>query len=515
MTLSPAFLDELRARTLLSGVIAPSVKLIKAGREWKACCPFHQEKTPSFTVNDEKGFYHCFGCGAHGDAIRFLTDQRGLPFIDAVKELAGKAGMEVPASDPRAKERAEVSAGLTDVMAAAQRWFAEQLQGVEGGAARDYLTKRGIDAATIERFGLGLAPQRPHPPQGRAGQPRRGQARRDRDADQTRRRRRNLRPLPRPPDDPDPRCARAGDRVRRADPRRRRAQISQLPRDPALRQGPHALQYRPRLARQPLRQAADRRRRLYGRHRARPRRDRGGRRPQRHGGHRSATGTDVAARSRALAAASTAIRRARKRRSARRCAPCPMSGPSAPCASSPCPRARIPTMSSRRAAAPRSRRWSTPPSPSSSACGGTSATRRRLTTPEERASLKARLMAHAGTIGDGSVRSLYRDEWLSRFDTLFARAQPQRREWKPGKWKAGPARRLCPRPRPNGPGRARDRRRRNRPGNRARNHRRISLTFPRRLAANAETLACPADRRSGRRHLARPYGRRGHGRRRA
>ena len=94
MTLSPAWLDELRARTLLSAVIAPSVKLVKAGREFKACCPFHNEKTPSFTVNDEKGFYHCFGCGAHGDAIRFLTDQRGLPFMDAVKELAARAGME-------------------------------------------------------------------------------------------------------------------------------------------------------------------------------------------------------------------------------------------------------------------------------------------------------------------------------------------------------------------------------------------------------------------------------------
>ena len=70
MTLSPAWLDELRARTVLSAVIAPTVKLIRAGREWKACCPFHNEKTPSFTVNDDKGFYHCFGCGAHGDAIR-------------------------------------------------------------------------------------------------------------------------------------------------------------------------------------------------------------------------------------------------------------------------------------------------------------------------------------------------------------------------------------------------------------------------------------------------------------
>src|SRR5215210_1052552 len=159
VTLSPAFLDELRARTLLSAVIAPSVKLLKAGREFKACCPFHQEKTPSFTVNDEKGFYHCFGCGAHGDVIRFLTDSRGMPFMDAVKELAGQAGMEVPAPDPRARDQAERAASLTDIMAAVQKWFAEQLQGLEGAEARDYLARRGIDAGTVGRFGLGLAPQ--------------------------------------------------------------------------------------------------------------------------------------------------------------------------------------------------------------------------------------------------------------------------------------------------------------------------------------------------------------------
>ncbi|HVH49212.1 MAG TPA: DNA primase [Sphingomicrobium sp.] len=158
MTLSPAWLDELRARTLLSAVIAPSVKLIKAGREWKACCPFHNEKTPSFTVNDDKGFYHCFGCGAHGDAIRFLTDNRGLAFMDAVKELAGKAGMEVPAPDPRAQERAQKTASLTDIMASVQRWYAEQLQGVGGAEARDYLKGRGIDPALAERFGIGFAP---------------------------------------------------------------------------------------------------------------------------------------------------------------------------------------------------------------------------------------------------------------------------------------------------------------------------------------------------------------------
>ena len=158
MTLSPAWLDELRARTLLSSVIQPSVKLLKAGREWKACCPFHNEKTPSFTVNDDKGFYHCFGCGAHGDAIRFLTDARGLPFMDAVKELAAKAGMEVPAPDPRARAAAERTSSLTDVMASVQAWFAEQLQGIEGAEARDYLKRREIDHATIARFGLGFAP---------------------------------------------------------------------------------------------------------------------------------------------------------------------------------------------------------------------------------------------------------------------------------------------------------------------------------------------------------------------
>ena len=159
MSLSPAFLDELRARTLLSAVISPSVKLIRAGREWKACCPFHSEKTPSFTINDEKGFYHCFGCGAHGDAIRFLTDARGLPFMDAVKELAAKAGIDVPAPDPRARERAERTSTLTDVMASCQKWFAEQLAGTDGAEARDYLKKRGIDPAVVTRFGIGFAPE--------------------------------------------------------------------------------------------------------------------------------------------------------------------------------------------------------------------------------------------------------------------------------------------------------------------------------------------------------------------
>jgi DNA primase len=158
MTLSPAFLDEIRARTSLSAVVGRQVKLTRAGREFKACCPFHKEKTPSFTVNDEKGFYHCFGCGAHGDAIRFLTDAQGLPFMDAVKELADAAGLEVPAPDPRAQERAERASSLYEVVEAAARWFTEQLNGVDGGEARAYLDKRGITEATRKRFGFGFAP---------------------------------------------------------------------------------------------------------------------------------------------------------------------------------------------------------------------------------------------------------------------------------------------------------------------------------------------------------------------
>jgi len=158
MSLSPQFLDELRARTLLSALIGRTTKLQKAGREFRACCPFHNEKTPSFYVNDEKGFYHCFGCGAHGDAIRWMTDQRGLGFMDAVKELAQAAGMEVPAPDPRAREKAEQTSGLHDVTAKAAEWFAEQLAGIVGSDARAYLERRGITPATAKRFSLGFAP---------------------------------------------------------------------------------------------------------------------------------------------------------------------------------------------------------------------------------------------------------------------------------------------------------------------------------------------------------------------
>lgn len=157
--LTPQWLDQLRSRTTLSALIGRSVRLQKAGREHKACCPFHNEKSPSFTVNDEKGFYHCFGCGAHGDAIRWMTDHQGLDFMDAVKELAAEAGMDVPAPDPRAAKAAEKRDTLHDVMHAAQDWFVQNLSSPQGEEARAYLATRGFDAHTVARFGFGYAPE--------------------------------------------------------------------------------------------------------------------------------------------------------------------------------------------------------------------------------------------------------------------------------------------------------------------------------------------------------------------
>jgi DNA primase len=157
MSLTPQWLDELRARTTLSALIGRSIKVTKAGREFKACCPFHNEKTPSFTINDEKGFYHCFGCGAHGDAIRWMTDQRGLGFMDAVKELADTAGMPVPAPDAQSAAKAERANSLYDVMTAAQNWFVQAFQGLEGAQARSYCEKRGLKPETLKAFGVGFA----------------------------------------------------------------------------------------------------------------------------------------------------------------------------------------------------------------------------------------------------------------------------------------------------------------------------------------------------------------------
>ena len=155
MALPAQFLDQVRERTTLSALIGRTLKLDKAGREWKACCPFHGEKSPSFTVNDEKGFYHCFGCGAHGDAFRWLSDATGLPFMDAVRELAGAVGLDMPVQSAAAAEREAAIDTVRGALDVAQGVFAAQLD--QAGAVLEYLSKRGIGPDEIAAFGIGYA----------------------------------------------------------------------------------------------------------------------------------------------------------------------------------------------------------------------------------------------------------------------------------------------------------------------------------------------------------------------
>lgn len=159
MAFAPEFLDELRSRVTLSAVVGRRVKLVKRGREHSGLCPFHNEKSPSFTVSDEKGFYHCFGCGAHGSAIDFVMNSEGLSFPEAVERLAAQAGLQVPEDRPEDRERSQRRAGLIDVVEAACAWFEEQLYRETGKEARDYLRQRGLKQHTIEAFRLGFAPR--------------------------------------------------------------------------------------------------------------------------------------------------------------------------------------------------------------------------------------------------------------------------------------------------------------------------------------------------------------------
>ncbi len=158
MSFSPRFLDEIRARVGLADRIGRKVKLTKRGREYSGLCPFHNEKTPSFTVNEDKGFYHCFGCGAHGDVIGFVMRTESLSFPEAVERLADEAGLEVPVSSPEERKRAAEAVSLYGVNERACAWFESELKGPRGKAAREYLAARGLDAETIARFRIGYAP---------------------------------------------------------------------------------------------------------------------------------------------------------------------------------------------------------------------------------------------------------------------------------------------------------------------------------------------------------------------
>ena len=160
MALPDGFLDELKTRIRPSDLIGRTVALKRQGREFVGLSPFKKERTPSFFVNDEKGFYHCFASQEHGDVITWLQKTQGLSFIEAVEALAAEAGMEVPRDappDPKVEARRK---SALEWIEAAQAWFVRQLQSPGGEEARAYLERRGLSAQDVEAFGLGFAPDK-------------------------------------------------------------------------------------------------------------------------------------------------------------------------------------------------------------------------------------------------------------------------------------------------------------------------------------------------------------------
>src|ERR1700736_4386555 len=147
MAFPPRFLDEVRARVSLAAVVGRHVRLIKRGREYVALCPFHKEKSPSFNVVEDKGFYHCFGCGAHGDVIGFAMRIGNMAFRDAVEELAKVAGLELPKESPMERERAARVATLYDVIEETCEWYQRRFLAADASDARAYFHRRGVDDA--------------------------------------------------------------------------------------------------------------------------------------------------------------------------------------------------------------------------------------------------------------------------------------------------------------------------------------------------------------------------------
>jgi DNA primase len=158
MSFPPSFLEELRTRVPLSDIIGTRLRLTRAGREYKGCCPFHNEKTPSFYVSDDKQFYHCFGCGAHGDVIGFLMQNDRMSFPEAVESLAGQAGLTVPCDTPMDREKFDSEKRLYQMLDRTTAWFEDQLFTPGGRNALNYLYGRGLNDDAIHRFRLGYAP---------------------------------------------------------------------------------------------------------------------------------------------------------------------------------------------------------------------------------------------------------------------------------------------------------------------------------------------------------------------
>ncbi|MBN2752761.1 MAG: DNA primase [Rhodospirillaceae bacterium] len=158
MSLPRGFLDELRARVSIVDIVARKVKLTRKGHEYSGLCPFHNEKTPSFTVSGEKGFYHCFGCGAHGDALSFEMRANGLSFMEAVERLAVQAGMDVPQATPEEAQQSRRTASVLEALDAACAFYEQKLRMPEGREAAAYIVRRALSDATVARFRLGFAP---------------------------------------------------------------------------------------------------------------------------------------------------------------------------------------------------------------------------------------------------------------------------------------------------------------------------------------------------------------------
>lgn len=158
MSLPQSFLEEIKNRLAVSDIVGRKVKLVRRGREFVGLSPFKNERTPSFTVNDDKQFYHCFATSKHGSIFDFLMETEGLSFIEAVERLASQAGLQMPARDPQAAQREEKRAGLVDVTTKAAGWFKSQLMGAAGRDARTYIDKRGVSDALVSAFGIGYAP---------------------------------------------------------------------------------------------------------------------------------------------------------------------------------------------------------------------------------------------------------------------------------------------------------------------------------------------------------------------
>ncbi|WP_420433636.1 DNA primase [Hyphobacterium sp.] len=158
MRLTDDFKDEIRARIRLSDLVGRKVSLKRQGREFAGLSPFKKEKTPSFFVNDDKRFYHCFASGEHGDAFDWLMKMEGLSFMEAAEQLASAAGLPMPKADPDAARKAEASKSLVEWMEAAQRFFSQQLRKGAGADARAYLERRGYGPEEWERYEIGFAP---------------------------------------------------------------------------------------------------------------------------------------------------------------------------------------------------------------------------------------------------------------------------------------------------------------------------------------------------------------------